>query len=494
MKKSIKYAGIAAATLLAVAPVAAPVVSTVSETTVKAATNATYTNAADANVWLNQFADKTYATDAKIPSFGLTVGNNQSLSADAVASDPLIKDAQVSTANENNTFAKATDTKITSVQVYAIDANGNVDSSAMSQSDVNTRLANRLGGGVQVQLGYSYKTSADAAAATGTKTINFKYAKAAATTSVTKAAATYTTPISVEAGSKVANTQLQSSLNVSLKDQNGKELVGNTDEVASVTPSNQYFTTLKAAEVSATKGDADVTSGTFKANTTYYQRITLKATKGSALDTYLAAQAKTADGSYTINGISYANTNNGAIVAATDGATVTFVRTINAGSTEAAGWTTTDTTGVVTTKTAHNYYTLKNDDNQTIANRALGANTPWRTDKVRTNANGEKQYRVATGEWIDADDVVYSNGNDNNSNNGSGLTDIKTVSGVATLTKAKGYFMALFNDEGKAYDNKYLGSPSAWRVDRTAKGADGKTYYRVATSEWLQAGEGVSFK
>lgn len=495
MKKSIKYAGIAAATLLAVAPVAAPVVSTVSETTVKAA-DTTYTDAANANVWLNQFADKTYATGATIPTFGLTVGNNQSLSADTVAKDPLIKDAQVSTANPSNTFANATDTKITSVQAYAIDADGNVDSSAMSQRDVNTRLSNRLGGGVQVQLGYSYKTSADAAATTGTKTLNFKYAKTSATTSVTKVAATYTTPISVAAGSKAANTQLQSSLNVSLKDQNGKELVGNTNEVASVTPATSYFTTLKAAEGSANTADATLEAGnTFKANTTYYQRITVASTKGNALDTYLKAQANSADGSYTINGVSYANTNNGYITAgdANNAATVTFVRAINAGSTEAASWTTTDTTGVVTTKSAHNYYTLKNDNNQTIANRALGANTPWRTDKVRTNANGEKQYRVATGEWIDADDVVYSNGN-NNSNNGSGLTDIKTVSGVATLTKAKGYYMALFNDEGKAYDNKYLGSPSAWRVDRTAKGADGNTYYRVATSEWLQAGEGVSFK
>ncbi|CAJ1180871.1 hypothetical protein CPEBRM1_ABPJDJAI_00396 [Companilactobacillus paralimentarius] len=497
MKKSIKYAGIAAATLLAVAPVAAPVASTVSETTVKAATNATYTNTTDANAWLSQFADKTFAAgfNKDTPAFNLSVGNNQSLSAAVVAADPLIASSKVSTPVDGNTFDKATDTKITSVQAYAIDANGNVDSSAMSKDDVNTRLQNQLGGGVQVQLGYSYKTSADAAAVTGTKTINFKYAKTAATAPVTKATATYTTPINVAAGSKAANTQLQSSLNVSLKDQNGKELVGNTDEVAYVKPTSDYFTTLKNAETASAKADADTADGTFKANTTYYQRVTVASTKGSALDTYLTAQLKSADGSYTINGVSYANTNNGYITAGdtNNGATVTFVRAINAGSTEAASWTTTDTTGVVTTKTAHEYYTLNNDDNNIIANFVLGANTPWKTDKVRTNANGDKQYRVATGAWIDADNVVYSNGN-NNSNNGSGLTDIKTVSGVATLTKAKGYYMALFNDEGKAYDSKYLGSPSAWRVDRTAKGADGKTYYRVATSEWLQAGEGVSFK
>ncbi|MDT6953103.1 hypothetical protein [Companilactobacillus alimentarius] len=490
MKKSIKYAGIAAATLLAVAPVAAPVVSSASETTVQAA-DASYTNNTDANAWLGQFADKTFATGADIPTTSLTTGNNLSLSAATFAADPLIASSKVSNPVEGNSFAGATDTKITSVQAYAIDENGNVASNAMSTSDINTRLSNQLGGGVQIQFGYSYKTSSDAAAVTGTKTINFKYAKAAATTSVTKAAATYTTPISVEAGSKAANTQLQSSLNLSLKDQNAKELVGNTDEVASVKPAANYFTTLKGAENSTNPtGDAVLTDGLFKANTTYYQRVTLTSTKSSALDNYLTAQESNANGSYTINGVSYANTNNGYIAAGdtNNGASVTFVREINVGSTEAAGWTTSDIDGVVTTKSDNSFYTLKNDDNVTVSNRGLGANTAWLTDKVRTNANGDKQYRVATGEWIDANNVTYAKKGEN-----TGLQNIKTVSGVATLTKSKGYVMTLFGDNGEAR-NLSLASPSAWRVDRTATDANGNTYYRVATNQWLQAGEGVSYK
>lgn len=490
MKKSIKYAGIAAATLLAVAPVAAPVVSSASETTVQAA-DASYTNNTDANAWLGQFADKTFATGADIPTTSLTTGNNLSLSAAKFADDPLIASSKVSNPVEGNSFAGATDTKITSVQAYAIDENGNVASNAMSTSDINTRLSNQLGGGVQIQFGYSYKTSSDAAAVTGTKAINFKYAKAAATTSVTKAAATYTTPISVEAGSKAANTQLQSSLNLSLKDQNAKELVGNTDEVASVKPAANYFTTLKGAENSTnTTGDAVLTDGLFKANTTYYQRVTLTSTKSSALDNYLTAQETNANGSYTINGVSYANTNNGYIAASdtNNGASVTFVREINVGSTEAAGWTTSDIDGVVTTKSDNSFYTLKNDDNVTVSNRGLGANTAWLTDKVRTNAKGDKQYRVATGEWIDANNVTYAKKGEN-----TGLQNIKTVSGVATLTKSKGYVMTLFGDNGEAR-NLSLASPSAWRVDRTATDANGNTYYRVATNQWLQAGEGVSYK
>lgn len=491
MKKSIKYAGIAAATLLAVAPVAAPVVSSASETTVQAA-DASYTNNTDANAWLGQFADKTFATGAHIPTTSLTTGNNLSLSAATFAGDQLIASSKVSNPVQGNSFASATDTKITSVQAYAIDENGNVASNAMSTSDINTRLSNQLGGGVQIQFGYSYKTSSDAAAVTGTKTINFKYAKVAATTPVTKAAATYTTPISVEAGSKAANTQLQSSLNLSLKDQNAKELVGNTDEVASVKPTANYFTTLKGAENSTkTTGDAKLTTdGLFKANTTYYQRVTLTSKKSSALDNYLTAQESNANGSYTINGVSYANTNNGYIATGNtnNGASVTFVREINVGSTEAAGWTTSDIDGVVTTKSDNSFYTLKNDDNVTVSNRGLGANTAWLTDKVRTNAKGDKQYRVATGEWIDANNVTYAKKGEN-----TGLQNIKTVSGVATLTKSKGYVMTLFGDNGEAR-NLSLASPSAWRVDRTATDANGNTYYRVATNQWLQAGEGVSYK
>lgn len=491
MKKSIKYAGIAAATLLAVAPVAAPVVSTVSETTVKAAADATYTNNTDANAWLNQFADKTFAAGAgkETPTFNLSVGNNQSLSANKVATDPLIANSKVSNPINGSAFENATDTKITSVQAYAIDANGNVDSSAMSKDDVNTRLQNQLGGGVQIQFGYSYKTSADAAAVTGTKTINFKYAKTAATATVTKATATYTTPINVAAGSKAANTQLQSSLNVSLKDQNGKELVGNTDEVASVTPATSYFTTLKGAEDSAKTADATLEAGdTFKANTTYYQRVTVASTKRSALDTYLTAQSNNADGSYTINGVSYANTNNGYITAGdpNNGATVTFVRAINVGSPEAASWTTTDTTGVVTTKSASKYYTLKNDDNVTIANRALGANTPWRTDKVRTNQDGVKQYRVATGEWIDADDVTFAKaGSDNGSSTGA-YTDVKALNGSVTTKGPAGYYYPLYTDNGEQISNRGVSGLTSWYTDKSAKNADGVTVYHVATGEWLQ--------
>ncbi|WP_099973943.1 SLAP domain-containing protein [Lactobacillus terrae] len=80
-----------------------------------------------------------------------------------------------------------------------------------------------------------------------------------------------------------------------------------------------------------------------------------------------------------------------------------------------------------------------------IANRALSQGTGWKTDTKRVNnATGQVYYRVATGEYVKAEDV--------------------TLRGTS------------------------------WLTDKTAKDAEGNTYYRVSTTEWVMAGNGVTFK
>lgn len=488
MKKSIKYAGIAAATLLAVAPVAAPVVSS-TETTVQAA-DVDYTTADGAAAYLGQFANKTYAT-GKTPATtaleaGKTYGTNLSTTPTAVFGDALIAESRVNTANDTSFASAKNAATITSVQAYLANSK-----TALSVGDINKNL--ELGNAVTFEIAYSYKTSASAAATTGTKTITFTPAAATATT--TKAAVTYTTPISVEANSNPVATQLDSSVsNVSVKDQTGTELVGNTDQVASVTPGTVYYATLKSAEANSGTSDATLnTNGTFKADTTYYQNVTVTSVKGSSLDTYLTKQlADSSDGTYTINGVAYANTNNGTIAAAgtNTGASITLTRAINVGSESALGWTVEDVDGVVTTKSDSSYYTLKNDDDKTITNRALAKNTAWVTDQKRTNANGDVQYRVATGEWIDANDVTFS---DKATTDEGAYTDEQALNGKVTLDGPSSFIYMLYNDNGEAVSNRALAGDSAWYTDKKATNAAGVTVYHVATGEWVQAGSGVNY-
>ncbi|GEO59242.1 hypothetical protein [Companilactobacillus bobalius] len=475
MKKSIKYAGIAAATLLAVAPVAAPVVSTTAQAAVTSvATDQSKQNDA-VTAFGNQFADVT-AKSIVDGGKSITLGS-QKLSDFATNNADLIKTA-ATLENMNDLIGSGA----------TVTVSAKYGSTSINQADLTKILADETYPAVEFTITLNYNNLNDQAVS---KTYTVKATRTTTDNNANELKtvnAKFTTPVSVALDSTTTSTQLTATTDIHLTDQNGDGVVAGTVKA----DTNYYNTYADAMNGNTTSATNTVVNNKFTKAGTYYQAISFTAGNGSSLATFIS--------NYTQDPSSYTVYVNGAkasagydFKASTDNTTLTFVRAINVSNTT-DNWTTTDTTGVVTTKSASKYYTLKNDDNATIANRALGANTPWRTDKVRTNQDGVKQYRVATGEWIDADNVVYSNGDNNNSNNGSGLTDIKTVSGVATLTKAKGYFMALFNDEGKAYDNKYLGSPSAWRVDRTAKGADGNTYYRVATSEWLQAGEGVSFK
>lgn len=487
MKKSIKYAGIAAATLLAVAPVAAPVVSQATTTTDAESVKPTDQSEQDKAVTAfgNQFADKEATKiDEGAVKLG-TVDADKFKSVDAAlitgnASDVTLLNSKGTA--QVNVAAKYGNTSITTDKDLVKILN---DSTYPEVEFTITLNYNNLNGVGQ------------------TKTYTVKATRSTTDTNeMTKANVSFTTPINVALNSTTTATTLDVSNDATVKDQDGNSVLTASDNVAA---DANFYDTYKAAMKVADNQKADKTAETnvgsnnsvnngqtsFLKAGTYYQVITFTAKDSSALQSFLQAYSKNPSAySVSVNGANAAAGYDFGYDSASN--TLKFVRAINV-SNSTDKWSTSDTTGVVTTKTASKYYTLKNDDNVTIANRALGANTAWKTDKVRTNQDGVKQYRVATGEWIDADNVVYGE-NNNNNNNGSGLTEIKTVSGVATLTKPAGYFMTLFGDNGKALDNMMLASQTAWRVDRTAKDANGVTYYRVATGEWLQAGEGVSFK
>ncbi|WDT65599.1 hypothetical protein NV391_11675 [Companilactobacillus crustorum] len=198
------------------------------------------------------------------------------------------------------------------------------------------------------------------------------------------------------------NTSADSS---SLKDPTGvtlKDIDGN--DINSGTPSLSGIFSSKDAANKATSDAGDET-GNLKAGT-YYQRVTFPLAENIS-DAY-----DFGDG-----------------VVAKDGKSVTYIRTItvkpstggntgnNTGNNDNGNgngtgdedeWTYYEDSGVVTTKITQPSYTLNNRANKTVKNRALSEDTSWITDQYRTNREGVKQYRVATGEWIDSNDVYFA--------------------------------------------------------------------------------------
>jgi len=137
-------------------------------------------------------------------------------------------------------------------------------------------------------------------------------------------------------------------------------------------------------------------------------------------------------------------------------------------------WTYYNNHGVVTTKQDQNYYSINNQANKTIANRDLSERTSWLTDEYRTNREGVKQYRVATGEWIDTHDVIF----------------VKDVKQVVNLDETSNFY-DLYDFEEQLVSNRALSEKTSWRVDKMATDADGNIYYRVATNEWVKQIKGV---
>lgn len=148
--------------------------------------------------------------------------------------------------------------------------------------------------------------------------------------------------------------------------------------------------------------------------------------------------------------------------------------TFTAGNDTDSDWTYYNDPGYVVTFDKQDYYSLNNQDNKVISNRALDEKTAWYTDQYRTNKAGVKQYRVATGEWIDSHDVIF----------------VKAHKAVVNLDATKSYY-DLYNIEEHKITNRALDEKTSWYTDATAEDADGNVYYRVASNEWVKQTDGV---
>lgn len=154
-------------------------------------------------------------------------------------------------------------------------------------------------------------------------------------------------------------------------------------------------------------------------------------------------------------------------------------------------WTYYQNPGIVTTKTDHSIYTLNNHANQTISNRGLSADTAWKTDQYRTNRAGVKQYRVATGEWVDSHDVIFTDLNDNTNTNDD-WTYYKDPGVV--LTKVDQTYYTLNNWSNDKVLNRALDEQTYWLTDQYRTNRSGVKQYRVATNEWIDSHDVIYIK
>jgi hypothetical protein len=53
-------------------------------------------------------------------------------------------------------------------------------------------------------------------------------------------------------------------------------------------------------------------------------------------------------------------------------------------------------------------YPLFDDNGKQVTNRAVAGDTAWYTDKSAVNADGVTVYHVATGEWLQGNNVTYT--------------------------------------------------------------------------------------
>lgn len=99
-----------------------------------------------------------------------------------------------------------------------------------------------------------------------------------------------------------------------------------------------------------------------------------------------------------------------------------------------------------------------------ITDRELARATDWRVDKIAF-INGSKYYRVATDEWVKADDGI----------------EITPLRGIVQPNQTA----QLYTDFGKK-SNRALAKNSRFVTDKRAK-INGNIMYRVSTGEWVKA-------
>lgn len=111
---------------------------------------------------------------------------------------------------------------------------------------------------------------------------------------------------------------------------------------------------------------------------------------------------------------------------------------------------------------------LFKDNAASSTSRPLFAGTNWKSDK-QMKKNGETYYRVGNNLWVKAKDVY-------------------TYEQQSLIIMTSDLQQNIFTSQGKKVTNRKLAANTKWQADRLAY-INGKTYYRVATNEFIPTGD-----
>ncbi len=493
MKKSIKYAGVAAATLLAVAPVAAPVFNGQSVAPTAANTaKATYSTATqeDAyNAFDATFKDYNNATQADfvIGQLGETVLTQNRGIYSALQANAILKPLHPQYRGIGDVDVLA---QLNEIAFLVLPANG--ETTAEWRAEMVA--ASEHGGSVSYRIvGLPLQDIKDHATWSNQELI--KYFKPVELNGhaldKTVTAKTEVAQQEVHAMNINFDTPVDGYVGESKSDfySNGKYPVTITDNKGNAVQAQDIASNFYNGLDTATfiNGSELPKAGTVT------QKMTIKFNRNeyNALFSDLDQ--------ITINGQAFSG---GLLSKVWDkaGNTVTVTRTINVGldnytDTTVNGQVHTPVQDMSNNTIVTHLYDAKGNQ---VASRGLSQGTDWFTDTKRVNnATGETYYRVSTNEWVKASDVSYSDNSDENNNGGStdesGLTNITALPAGSTVSLAgpAGFVYSLYGKDGSTA-TRGLAGDSSWATDQQATDASGNTYYRVSTDEWIMAGTGVT--
>ena len=490
MKKFVIYSGFAAATLIAVAPVAAPVLNANSVVpTVSKTAQATYSNSVqeDAyNTFDSTFKNYNTATQADFvygSAFALLNTNNRyTYSAELLNGilRPLHPQYQ-SVINDLDVVAC-----LNGIVFVVVPADGQT-SSEWQQSMIS---AGQSGGSVNYRIvGLAASTVKDHATWSNQQLVKYfepyklnghaldktVYAKTEVSQQKVHAMnIDFDTPVDGYVGQPKTDFGTTGEYPITIKDN-----LGNKVDPQDVT--STFFNGLDLATI--------INASTLPKAGTVVQKMTIKFNRNeyNALFNDL--------NQITINGEEYSG---GLLSKVWDKVnnSVTLTRQIDVG---VDNITNSDISGVVTTPIVNagdtsNITHLYDQKGNRINGRALAQGTDWFTDTKRVNNNtGEVYYRVSTNEWVKASDVSYAD-KDDNTGDTAGLTNITDLPSGSTVSLAgpQGFVYSLYKTDGTT-GNRGLAGDSAWMTDKQATDSNGNTYYRVSTDEWIMQGTGVTF-
>ncbi|MFD1418347.1 hypothetical protein [Companilactobacillus keshanensis] len=504
MKKSIQYAGIAAATLLAVSPIGVVLLDPI--TTVRA--DITALDSADMQSYAKEMGDtlegqklqydfNKYASVQKTLDDGYTLATSKNLTDGSILLSPRASMYNLGGAiplkrsTVNDMVNKLGDGSV----YYTLKIFDPDDNQVKTATDLDNAIKNDNSlKNYKVDIGLAYANDTS-----GTNFTELSGAKGLGIIDLSDITSANLelgpSEITVKQGSSVDDIY-GTNFSATVVDNNGVQIGKSIDSMA-----NDYYASFEDANhaidaVGRSNGsvitpDPVDVGDTFKTPGTYYRDVSIII--GGAADQYMInyVSEQPGAGDLTVNGVAASkdrvvNSDQDYFLGSGDGYDY-IQKVIVTPSSNTGSSTSNSISGIATTHTDQKSYALYNDDNVKIDNRALMTNSSWQVDGVRT-VKGIKQYRVSTHEWVNASDVDFiENGSINEE---MSVKKLDTPKEISLATNHKIY--NLQNSKRVVSTTRALAGGTSWLVDKIGTDMHGGIYYGVSTDEFVKVSDGVN--